>query len=122
MHAMILALESPGDFARRTDKAQYKVYMEGWRAFSGSLEKAGILRNAAALVGPDSATVVSIKDGKRVVEDGPFTDSKEQLGGFFLIEVASLDEAAKWAKTCPAAKEGRVDVRAVPDDYPMGDE
>ncbi|HNS87746.1 MAG TPA: YciI family protein [Parvularculaceae bacterium] len=122
MHAMILAFESPGDFARRQDKAQYKAYMEGWYAYGGSLEKAGVLKSGGALLGPETATVISLKDGKRVVEDGPFTDSKEQLGGFFIIEVGSIDEAAKWAKSCPAAKEGRVDVRAVPDDYPIGGE
>lgn len=122
MHAMILALESPGDFARRQDKAQYKAYMDGWYAFGGSLEKAGILKCGAALLGPETATVISIKDGKRVVEDGPFTDSKEQLGGYFVIEVASIDEATNWAKNCPAAKNGRVEVRAVPEDYPLGGE
>lgn len=115
MKAMILAFEAPGDFARRTDKAQYRAYMEGWRAFGGSLEKAGILRNGAALSGPETATVVTVKNGRRGVEDGPFSDTKEQLGGYFVIEVGSLDEAANWAKNCPAAKNGRVDVRVVPD-------
>ena len=120
MKAMILGFEAPGDFAKRTDKAQYKAYIDEWYAFSGSLEKAGILRNAAALLGPETATVVSIRNGRRSVEDGPFTDSKEQLGGYFVIEVGSLDEAAKWATSCPAAKNGRVDVRLVPD-YGQGD-
>lgn len=117
MHAMILAFESPGDFARRQDKAQYKTYMEGWYAYGGSLEKAGVFKSGGALLGPETATVVSIKNGKRIVEDGPFTDSKEQLGGYFVIEVGSLDEAAQWAKKCPAAKEGRVDVRVIPDAF-----
>ncbi len=120
MKAMILAFEAPGDFARRADKAQFKAYMDGWYAFGGSLEKAGILRNGAPLMGPETATKVSVRDGRRTVEDGPFSDSKEQLGGFFLIEVASLDEAAQWAKQCPAAKDGRIDVRVVPD-YGQGD-
>jgi hypothetical protein len=120
MKAMILGFEAPGDFAKRTDKAQYKSYIDEWYAFSGSLEKAGILRSAAALSGPETATVVSIRNGRRSVEDGPFTDSKEQLGGYFVVEVGSLDEAAKWAAKCPAAKNGRVDVRLVPD-YGQGD-
>jgi hypothetical protein len=115
MKAMILAYEAPGDFAKRTDKAQYKSYMDGWYAFGGALEKAGILRNGAALENPETATVITLKDGRRVVEDGPYPDSKEQLGGFFVIEVGSIDEAANWAKQCPAAKNGRVDVHVVPD-------
>lgn len=115
MKAMILAFEAPGDFAKRADKAQYKAYMDEWYAYGGSLEKAGILRNGAALHGPETATVISIKNCKRSVEDGPFTDSKEQLGGFFVVEVGSLEEAVDWGRKCPAAKSGRVDVRAVPD-------
>lgn len=115
MKAMILAFEAPGDFAKRTEKAQFKAYMDGWRAYGGALEKAGVLRKGAALQGPETATVISTMNGKRTVEDGPFTDSKEQLGGFFVVEVASLDEAVEWGKKCPAAKTGRVDVRAIPD-------
>jgi hypothetical protein len=115
MKAMILAYEAPGDFARRTDKAQYKAYMDGWYAFGGSLERAGILKNSAALEAPETATVLTVENGKRTVEDGPFSDSKEQLGGFFVIEVGSMDEAVDWAKKCPAARNGRVDVHVVPE-------
>jgi hypothetical protein len=120
MKAMILAFESPGDFARRSNPAQYQAYMDGWYDYGGSLEKAGVLRSGAALEGPETATLVSIADGRRRVEDGPFSDSKEQLGGYFVIEVASLEEAATWAAKCPAAVEGRVDVRVVPD-YGQGE-
>lgn len=120
MKAMILAFESPGDFAKRSDKAQYESYMAGWYAFGGALEKAAILRSGAALHGPDTATMVSNEGGRRRVEDGPFSDSKEQLGGYFIIEVGSLDEAAAWASKCPAAVNGRVDVRVVPD-YGQGE-
>ena len=115
MKAMILAYEAPGDFAKRADKALYKAYTDSWYAFGGALEKAGILRNGAALQGPESATVLSMNGDRRVVEDGPYSDSKEQLGGFFVIEVASMDEAVDWAEKCPAAKGGRVDVHVVPE-------
>lgn len=115
MKAMILAFEAPGDFARRADKAQYKAYMDGWYAYGGSLVEAGVFCSGAALLGPETATVISIRDGKRVIEDGPFTDSKEQLGGYFVIEVETLEQASEFAKTCPAAVNGRVDVRVIPD-------
>lgn len=59
----------------------------------------------------DKGTCVRVRDGKRLVEDGPFIDSKEQLGGFYLIDVPNLDEAIKWAEQCPAAKTGVVEVR-----------
>lgn len=116
MKAMILAFETPGDFAKRDlTGAAFKAYMDEWYAYGGSLEKAGVLRGGAALAAPHASTVVSMKNGRRVVEDGPYSDSKEQLGGYFIIEVASLDEAAEWAKGCPSAKSARVDVRAIPD-------
>ena len=115
MQAMILAFETPGDFARRTDPAQFRQYMDGWYSFGGALEKADILRCGAALAGAETATVISVKDGRRQLEDGPFADSKEQLGGYFIIEVDSLEEASEWARKCPAARNGRVDVRLVPD-------
>lgn len=116
MKAMILAYESPGDFAlRRADKQTFDAYMGGWFAYSDALNKAGVARGGAALKEPETATVVSTGNGRRRVEDGPFADTKEQLGGYFIIEVADLDEAARWAAKCPAAKTGFVDVRAIPD-------
>jgi hypothetical protein len=117
---MILAYESPDEFAKRRDPAAYNAYMDCWRAFGGSLQQAGVLRSASALLGPETATCISVKDGKRQIQDGPFTDSKEQLGGFFVIEVASLEEAANMAKTCPSALSGRVDVRVIPE-YGQGE-
>lgn len=116
MKAMLLAFESPGDFAlRRADKATFNAYMGEWFAYSEAMTKAGVVRGGAALKAPETATVVSIENGRRRVEDGPFADTKEQLGGYFILEVADLDEAARWAAKCPAAKTGFVDVRAVPD-------
>ncbi len=120
MQAMILAYEAPGDFAKRTDRAQYKAYMDDWSAFGEALRNAGVYRRGSALDGPETATVLSMKNGRRIVEDGPFTDSKEQLGGYVVIDVASLSDAVDWAKKCPAAKNGRVDVRVVPD-YGQGE-
>ena len=121
MKAMLLAYETPGDFAlRQAEKKTYDAYMGEWFAYSEALTKAGVIRGGAALKEPETATTISIADGRRRVEDGPFADSKEQLGGYFIIEVATLDEAAHWAAKCPAAKTGRIDVRAIPD-YGQGE-
>jgi len=113
MQVMLLAFESPEDFALRENKAKFADYMNGWRAFGDALDKAGVRVRAAPLAEPGSATVVSVKNGTRRVQDGPFAASKEQLGGFFLLEVADLKEASAWAAKCPAARNGRVDVRPV---------
>lgn len=121
MKAMLLAYEAPGDFAlRRAEKNTFDAYMAAWFAFSDALTKAGVVKAGAALKEPETATTIFVDNGRRRVEDGPFADSKEQLGGYFILEVADLDEAVRWAEKCPAAKSGRVDVRVVPD-YGQGE-
>jgi hypothetical protein len=60
-----------------------------------------------------SATTVRVRDGERVLSDGPFAETKEQLGGFYLLECASLDEAIDWAAKIPGASTGSVEVRPV---------
>lgn len=115
MKVMILANEAPEDFALRENEEKLGAYMEGWRAYSDALRTAGVLVDGAALQPSSAATVVSVRDGRRKVEDGPFADSKEQLGGFFLIEVPDLDAAAEWAARCPAAINGCADARIIPD-------
>ena len=120
MKVLLLAHEAPEDFALREDKAAVEAYMKRWRDFGDSLRDAGVYVRGMALEQPHTATVVSLQNGKRTVEDGPFPDSKEQLGGFVLIDVGSLNEAAKWAEKCPAAARGFVDIRVIPD-YGQGD-
>ncbi len=115
MKVMLLANESPEDFSLREDKPEFDAYMGEWYAFSEEMSKAGLTQSSAALEQPSSATVVSVRDGKRKVEDGPFPDTKEQLGGFFIIDAPDLETASKWAAKCPAAKNGFVDVRPILD-------
>jgi hypothetical protein len=62
-----------------------------------------------------TATTVRVRDGERVVSDGPFAETKEQLGGFYLIDAANLDEAIGWAEKIPAAKNGAIEVRPIVD-------
>ena len=115
MKVMILAHESPNDFALRDNKEKFDAYMGAWYAYGGSLKEAGILQSGAALEAPSTATVVSVRDGVRKVEDGPFPDTKEQLGGVFIIDVPDRDKAVEWASKCPAAENGFVDARIIPD-------
>lgn len=120
MKVVLLAYEAPEDFALRDDEAKVGPYMAGWMAFGDALRKAGVYVHGAALTGPETATMITVKNGRRTVEDGPFADSKEQLGGFVVLNVASLDDAAKWAERCPAAVKGFVDIRVIPD-YGQGE-
>lgn len=87
--------------------------MPAYRAYSEALSKAGVLTGGHALQAGHTTTTVRIKDGQRQVQDGPYADTKEQLGGFFVIEVADLDEALDWAAKCPAAGHCAVEVRPV---------
>ena len=74
----------------------------------GSARKGG-----AGLKGTSSATTVRAGNGKRTVHDGPFAETKEQLGGYYLIDVPDLDAALVWAKRCPAARYGTVEVQPI---------
>lgn len=111
MKAMILAYESPDDFARRNVPGDFGAYMQPWIAYATKL---GAIVGAP-LDAPETATCVSVRNGRRIVEDGPFADSKEQLGGYFVVEARDLAHAAELGAACPAARTGRVDVRIIPD-------
>jgi hypothetical protein len=115
MKVLLLANESPGDFALRDNKQKSGAYMGEWYAFGDGLRKAGVYLDSAALEPPSSATVVSVRGGVRKVEDGPYPDAKEQLGGFAVLDVSDMKTAVALAAKCPAAKNGFVDVRGIPD-------
>lgn len=87
---------------------------EGMRAFqeyAKALEEAGVLASAEVLHRSDMTTTVSLATGELVVQDGPFADTKEQLGGTFVIEVPDLDAAIEWASRAPSASWGHVEIR-----------
>lgn len=84
-----------------------------YMAYSEALEKAGVARGSNRLHDTDKATTVRVKDGQSQVLDGPYADTKEQLGGYYLIDVPDLDAALAWAARCPGASHGTVEVRPV---------
>jgi hypothetical protein len=92
-------------------KEQQTQGMAAYEAYSEALSKAGVLKGANRLGARSSATRVRTTSGKSQVLDGPFIESKEQLGGYFLIDVADLDAALAWAARCPASTHGVVEVR-----------
>jgi len=92
-------------------EAQQEQGMAAYTAYSEALTKAGVLRGMNRLGPSSAATTVREVDGKPRVLDGPFVDSKEQLGGYFIIDVANLDAAISWAARCPATNHGVVEVR-----------
>ena len=82
-----------------------------YAAYTEALKKAGAFLAGSGLQGSSTATVVRARSGKPTVLDGPFIESKEQLGGYYLIEAADLDSALAWAARCPGAERDAVEVR-----------
>ena len=80
-------------------------------AYAKSLDSSGVLASAEVLQPVATTTTVTLRDGGLKVQDGPFADSKEQLGGTFVIDVPDLDAALSWAEKCPAAEYGVVEIR-----------
>jgi hypothetical protein len=96
-------------------KADKEHWLGAYMAYVEAMKKAGVLRNSTGLQPTSTATTVRTVNGKTQVLDGPYTDSKEQLGGFHIIDVADLDAALSWAARCPTALHGVVEVRPIMD-------
>jgi hypothetical protein len=99
---------------------EMKAGMEAWNEFNREATDAGVLIADEALELPETAKTVRVTDGEPVVTDGPFAETKEQLGGFALIDCADIDEAIAWAKKVPLRPDSKVEVRAVKDLTPYG--
>jgi hypothetical protein len=99
-------------------KEQTGQVLAAYTAYTEALQKAGVMRAAERLRPTAQATSVRVKDGKTNVLDGPYADTKEQLGGFYLIDVPDLDAALSWAARCPGASMGTMEVRPI---WPMAD-
>jgi hypothetical protein len=109
---MMLIYETAEDFDSRSH-AQPTPLVSAWRAYYKALIDAGIYVGGAPLEAPSTGATVRVHGGERRVQDGPYADTKEQLGGQIVIEVPSLDEALDWAARCPTAATGAIEVRAL---------
>jgi hypothetical protein len=113
MQFMLIFKETTAEVARRDDPAAAPAYWGAWQAYVGALHGSGIVVSGNALQAPRTATHVRLEGGTRQVQDGPFADTHEHLGGYFIIETASLDVALDWAARAPSAGAGSVEVRPV---------
>jgi len=110
MKYLILAYQSKDDFeARCGNEAQQGQYWSDWKAYIDSISHAGIIDSMHALGEDYTATTVRLRQEKRQLHDGPYADTDEQIGGYFVIEVANLDRALEWAELCRAAASGVVE-------------
>ncbi len=94
-------------------KSQQEQGVAAYMAYGEALKAAGALKGSNRLQPVSTATTVRNVNGKSQVLDGPYVDSKEQLGGYYLIDVPDLDAALSWAARCPGAGHGVVEVRPV---------
>ncbi|HTO72086.1 MAG TPA: YciI family protein [Myxococcota bacterium] len=97
--------QRPPDVIKRTTEA--------YLAYADAIKKAGADAGSARLQPTHTATTVRVADGKTQVLNGPYADTKEQLGGYFLIDVPDLDAALSWAARCPGAQGGVIEVRPI---------
>jgi hypothetical protein len=94
-------------------KGEQLHWLGAYRAYMEAMAKAGVLKDSKGLQQTSAAATVRVENGKTQVLDGPYADSKEQLGGFHIIDVADLDAAIAWAARSPTALHGVVEVRPV---------
>lgn len=107
---LIYAEESIDDTMTEAEMGQL---MAGYAKFGQEAEAAGIIEASERLCPISSATTIRNRDGKTAVTDGPFAETKEALGGFYVINVKDLDEANAWAAKIPSAAYGSVEVRPI---------
>lgn len=112
MQYMLMFYETTAILANR-ETAAAPEYWSGWMAYIGALHQSGVVVSGNGLEAPRTATTIRLRGDKRQVQDGPFADTKEQLGGYFVIDVPNLDAALEWAARAPCASTGGVEVRPI---------
>jgi hypothetical protein len=112
MQYLLLIYGQESDWLNLTPE-QTNSMMAEYGKFTTDITEKGQLRGANRLQPIASATTVRVRDGKRAVTDGPFAETKEQLGGYYLVEAKDLDEAISLAARIPAARHGSVEVRPI---------
>lgn len=110
MQYMILIYGDEQAWVSMPEEARRGVYA-AHDVYARRLVQAGVLRGGSELAPTTSATTLRVRGGKVLQTDGPFAETREQLGGYYLVEVPDLDEALRWARECPGVADGCVEVR-----------
>ena len=111
MKYMLLLYGNPSDVPTDLSPEQQQVAFQEWMTYEREAKAAGILIAYNGLLPTTSATTVRMRNDEAFITDGPFAETHETLGGFYMIDVPDLDEALKWAKKVPSAKYGSIEVR-----------
>ncbi|NUO51922.1 MAG: YciI family protein [Polyangiaceae bacterium] len=112
MQYLLLIYEDEKVGAAMSEAEQGELFM-GYKTFTDDIKKSGHHKAGEALQPIATATSVRVRDGKTLTTDGPFAETREQLGGFYLVEAKDLDEALAIAARIPSAKTGTIEVRPI---------
>lgn len=102
-----------GDLKVERTPEENQAEMSAYYAYTAEVRDRGMLISSEALYPTSSATTVTVRDSKTIITDGPFAETKEQLGGYYLLECKDLDEAIEFASKCPGSHDGKVEIRPV---------
>ena len=92
---------------------QIEAEMAPWIEYTNAMVEAGVFQAGDPLQGPETATTIRVRDGETLTTDGPFAETKEVLGGYYILDVEDVDEAIEWARRCPAAEYGSIELRPI---------
>jgi hypothetical protein len=112
MEYLLMIFDNEAETAKLSQAELGAIYQE-YMAFNEGIQKSGNHRSGKQLQPVSTATTVRVRDGKRAVTDGPFAETREQLGGFYMIEAQDLDEALAIAERIPSARWGSIEVRPI---------
>lgn len=112
MHYMLLIYGDESQWASLSPE-QISAEMGAYFAYSEELAKAGVLVGGDELHPVSTAKTISVAEGKQKVVDGPFAETKEALGGYYMVNVETIEQALAWAAKCPGARFGRIEVRPI---------
>ena len=112
MQYMLLIYDNEKMWPAMNEKER-NALMGEYFAFTEEVKKSGKLVGGDALQATNTATTVRVREGKRLTTDGPFAETKEQLGGYYIVDAKDLDEALAWAAKIPGARFGSIEVRPV---------
>jgi hypothetical protein len=116
MEYLLLIHSETSSNAEAGPEAARQQMLSAYRAYTEALMGAGVMRGSNRLRPASSGTAVRVRDGKTEVQNGPFIETREELGGYYLIDVPNLDAALSWAARCPGASHGTMEVRPI---WPM---
>lgn len=112
MRYILLIWENEALSATRSDQEQAAVFDE-YRAFTNDIRDQGVFQAGDPLLPSETASTVRVRDGRTVTTDGPFAETREQLGGYYIVECETMEEACGYAARIPTARDGAIEVRPI---------